>query len=474
MSHRFMPSVLSSFAVVLLLILLAPGALATDVKVMGFTDVTLQWADTPQGRARNQDNFQTVQRTRAWLMFHVSENLKSVLMLELDNIWGADMPGMRGGSLGTDGLNIGVKEAYINWAVPDTSIRVRMGLLPIILPGIGPISPLTNQVDSVVSMWARGAGVVVSGQISEQVGLTGFWMRTSNDNAPRIEGKKLRDSADLFGLVVPVTGDGYDVRPWVMFSRAGKDDPLFTYRPTLTPAFPSNSPATTRNGRNYANGWWAGAAANITAADPWHFGVDINYGRINGVTRDMDRGGWYASAMAEYKFASATPGLLAWYTSGDDADPWNGSERMPTILANWYGSNFGFMAGYDNFNHDSIITAGEPTGTWGVSAYVRDISFVENIKHLVRVSYYQGTNSNEMAKYVKNGFTSMGSVPLWLYLTEDDRVTEVNLGTYWEIYKNFTWAVEANWHHLHRGDNWDLSGHKSNSFRVASTWRYIF
>lgn len=39
----------------------------------------------------------------------------------------------------------------------------------------------------------------------------------------------------------------------------------------------------------------------------------------------MKRSGWYAALLAEYKLESYTPGLLFWYSSGDDANAYNGS-----------------------------------------------------------------------------------------------------------------------------------------------------
>ena len=71
-----------------------------------------------------------------------------------------------------------------------------MGLLPFILPGIGAVNPYTHEVDSVTTMWARGAGVMVSGELSENVALTTFWLRAANDNSAG----NFMDNADLGGL----------------------------------------------------------------------------------------------------------------------------------------------------------------------------------------------------------------------------------------------------------------------------------
>lgn len=450
------------------------SASAVDARMMGFTDVTMQWADTSFNRNASSDRFQATQRSRFWLQLSTSEYLKGMLMFEIDNIWGADKTGMRGGQLGTDGFNIGVKESYIDWFIPDTSIRVRMGLQSFILPGIGQVNPYTGEVDSVVAMWARGAGIIASGEINDNLGLTAFWMRPSNDNAPT-DGKHMKDSADLGGLIATVKGDGFDIKPWAMFSRSGKDDPVFTYRPTLNPAFPVHAtPGSVKNPSDYAEGWWAGFAANAIMFSPFRLGFEFNWGGIDGVVKEMDRAGWYTSLLAEYAMDDMIPGLLAWYSSGDDSDPWNGSERMPTILGNWYGSSMGFGGQFDNLGLQSSVVGIEPTGTWGVSLYLRDISFVENIKHTARVLYYRGTNSNEMARYIGDGYTKVAGAPTWLYLTKDDAVVETNLNTTWQIYKNLTWSLECGWMHLNRGSDWDIPGEKKNAVRLASTFRYMF
>ncbi|WP_300707873.1 outer membrane homotrimeric porin [uncultured Desulfovibrio sp.] len=461
----------------ILLCLLSPGfscrADAVETKIMGFTDVTTQLADTTFGDRGSTDIFQGTQRSRIWLMMNASENVGGTMMFELDNIWGRDAPGMQGGQLGADGVNIGIKEAYIDWKIPDSTIRVRMGILPFILPGIGAINPYTHEVDSVTTMWARGAGVMLSGSLTENIDLTTFWLRPANDNSA----DGFMDNADMGGFILPIRWEGFDIRPWGMVSFSGRNDPVFTYRPTLTPAYPVHTgpgTLTEDNPADYAVGWWAGVAATVTALDPWKFGLDFNYGNIRGVTEDMNRSGWYVSALAEYKLDAVVPGLLAWYASGDDGDPHNGSERMPTILGNWYGSAMGFSGQFDNFAWQSQLVGLEPTGTWGVSAYLRDFSFIPDVTHTLRALFYGGTNDDNMAGYVGDGYTKVLGTPTWLYLTQSDHVVEVNFNTTWKVYDNLFWAIEASWMNLHRGNCWDLPSHRDNGYRIASTVRFVF
>ena len=125
----------------ILLCLLSPGfscrADAVETKIMGFTDVTTQLADTTFGDRGSTDIFQGTQRSRIWLMMNASENVGGTMMFELDNIWGRDAPGMQGGQLGADGVNIGIKEAYIDWKIPDSTRQRRSTseFMTSVLPG---------------------------------------------------------------------------------------------------------------------------------------------------------------------------------------------------------------------------------------------------------------------------------------------------------------------------------------------------
>ena len=40
-----------------------------------------------------------------------------------------------GGSIGTDGKVVEVRYSYIDWAIPETDVLVRMGLQPFVKPG---------------------------------------------------------------------------------------------------------------------------------------------------------------------------------------------------------------------------------------------------------------------------------------------------------------------------------------------------
>lgn len=89
----------------------------------------------------------------------------------------------------------------------------------------------------------------------------------------------------------------------------------------------------------HGSAWYGGIAAQLSAFEPFNFALDAAYGSVdvgmselNGHHFDVKRSGWYAVFLAEYKMDFGTPGILLWYTSGDDANPYNGSERLPSIF----------------------------------------------------------------------------------------------------------------------------------------------
>ncbi|MDE7065208.1 MAG: hypothetical protein K2O70_07025, partial [Desulfovibrionaceae bacterium] len=65
-------------------------------------------------------------------------------------------------------------------------------------------------------------------------------------------------------------------------------------------------------------------------------------GRRHFDSNRYDRRGWYVSALAEYRMEYFTPGIFFWYSSGDDGNLNNGSERMPALSGNWEYTHTGF------------------------------------------------------------------------------------------------------------------------------------
>ena len=75
-------------------------------------------------------------------------------------------------------------------------------------------------------------------------------------------------------------------------------------------------------------------------------------------------------------------------------------------------------------------------GTWGIGLQLRDMSFIENIKHTFRVAYWGGTNSPSMVKYMAHPWSwNEGTLYDGPYLTTNDGILEFNLVNSWQLWR---------------------------------------
>ncbi|MBO4295792.1 MAG: outer membrane homotrimeric porin [Desulfovibrio sp.] len=422
-----------------------------------------------QGWGRwGEDRFEAKNRVRLQLEAVASESLSGTVYFEMGTFtWGK---AKTGGALGADGKIIKIKHSYLDWKVPDTDVKVRMGLQRIFLPDYATEASQVFDADV--------AGISVSAPFNENAALTAFWARPFNDNWEGGERGCVSylDNADFFGLSLALNFDGFKLTPWVMGGMIGKN----TFRTWdeknnrywyygkdvdsgggwgfgLAPAAYADRGRDRSNA--YAGAIWAGLTGEFTGCDPFRLAWSFNYGSIATGEEALDRRGFYAALLAEYKFDWGTPGIYGWYSSGDDDDPTNGSERLPSI-----GGNNESTSGLTSIATMATWTLGRDgvlgqtlSGTWGVGLRVRDVSFVENLKHTLHVNYYQGTNSSDMARYIKGAASpykivtpntsapDFNTVDYGLYLTDKDRAFEVGLMSTWQIYDNLRLLVEANY-----------------------------
>ncbi len=475
----------------------APGAEAVDFKAKGEWIFEFSYNDglsfarntratgpdgkrySRYGNGRGGDNFTAAQRVRLQLDAVASESLSGQVFFEIGNQnWGrAD----QGGALGTDGIMVEVRRAFIDWIVPNTDLRVRMGLQGMALPSYTFDSGVFN--DDV-------AGVTASYRFTDNVSLLAFWARPYNDNyinshPGQGDSSAFMDNTDAFGVVLPLTFDGFKITPWGMVSFIGPNslgpnnngtaggDQSLNVASGLTPAYwrtgntrGYGGPA--RNNGEYATAWWAGLTGEVTAADPLRVAWDANYGSVSyNDTAYLNRSGWFINLLVEYKLDWGVPGIYGWYGSGDDSNPKNGSERMPVFSINNSDlglSTFGFNGGYFAANSDGYSLGQTYAGTWGIGVRIRDISFIEDLTHTVRVNLFSGTNDPVNAKYITgkkdwgndgrasggvyNDFNGGPGSLSGVYLTTADYGMEVNVDSLYKIYENLDMMVELGYIHL--------------------------
>ena len=449
----------------------ATGASAIDFKAKGQWIMSFDYGQNGgftggNGRTgfnKSEDEFEANQRVRLQLDAVASESLSGTVFFEIGaNTWGQSKTG---GALGADdNQNIKLKNAYIDWLVPQTDLKVRMGIQGMALPSFTTESQVFN--DDV-------AGITASYQFNENVAVTALWARPWNDNytAANTSQSNYMDNVDLAALLVPLTFDGVKVTPWIMYAAIGPNAfrntnnnylgnitgtsakfPTAGMFPVAGSRHKDGTDASKKLGE-YGNTIWAGLTGEVTMFDPIRIAWDVNYGSASYDDSRLNRSGWLASLLAEYKLDWAIPGIYGWYGSGDDSNPANGSERMPSLSVNNSNNGFSNFA----FNGNPYI-AREATlgysmsGTWGVGARLKDMSFVENLKHTLRVNLIGGTNDPNLVKKLnRNGLSlapnaggvdgTAGMDPL--YMTSQDYALEVGLTNTYKMYDNFTIMLDA-------------------------------
>lgn len=463
----------------------------------------------PKHRTNSNDTFEASQRLRLQLDAVASESLSGTVGFEIgDQRWGM---AEQGGALGADATNvIKLKSAYIDWVVPSTEFSFRMGIQGLALP---------NAAGGSAIMDGDVAGIVANYRFSDAVSLTALWMRPVNDNfsadySGKASDQNYLDNMDLFAVSLPVTLDGYEITPWLMYGMLGKnslrgldevngaepwetsDGILGLTVPGLTTGFnfSGTTPLTASStGKAYGNMFWAGLPIVISVLDPLNIEIDLNYGYVEEMGRfdiikrgnesDIVRGstqrqGWLVKALVEYKLEWGVPGIFGWYASGDDGNVKNGSERLPSLAG---AGNFTSFIGDGNLAwgsfDDSCDWAMTYSGTWGIGLQLRDMSFMEDLSHTFRVAYWGGTNSPGMVKYMESASSWRegygGDGP---YLTTNDGLLEFNLVNQWRIYENLELNLELGYIvNMMDQDTWQKSGYYggagNGSFEKQDAWK---
>ena len=444
----------------------ATGANAIDFKAKGQWIMSFDYGmhgNFSESKAKNnsgfknEDEFEARQRVRLQLDAVASEALSGTVFFEIgDQVWGDND---NGGALGADGKVVELKRAYIDWMVPQTDLKVRMGIQGIALPSF--TTNASQIMDDDV------AAISLNYQFNENVGLTAFWARPYNDNAGykrsnagSTKWDNYMDNMDMFAVLLPLTFDGVKVTPWVMYAAMGPGmfdnakDPGNAWG-RASAGMQSGFKGTDWND-SYGNAFWAGVTGEVTYWDPFRIAWDVNYGSASYEDQKMNREGWLASLLLEYKLDWGTPGLYGWYGSGDDSNPKNGSERMPVVSANGNNgfSNFAFN-GNPYIAREGVLGT-NMTGTWGIGARLKDVSFLEDLKHTLRVNFMGGTNAPKMAKYIrdygnpyaKHGVSDVARYATAydpMYLTTDDTALEIGLTNTYKMYDNFTVMLDASY-----------------------------
>ena len=480
-----------------------------DVKVKGrwdfsFTAVFNGGFDKDgdrNGTHRNDDNFTANQRIRTQVNFIMSENLQAVLQFEIGGLtWGRSTAATgknAGGGLGADGVNVETKHAYLDWMVPDTGLHIRMGLQAVALPSSDLGSPLLD--DDV-------AAVVASYKFNDTFALTAFWARPFDDrrNDSGNLARSFDDETDLFGLVLPISLDGATISPYFMYGKVGAASGFYG-------DFTIPTGAAARGNTSSASAWWMGAAAEVNMFDPLTLTAEFTYGSIGrndvaddfadisnafGRFNEVSSRGWYLAATLDYKLDWGTPGIFGWYSSGDKASDVSGKARlgrMPTVHGDQDFTSFGMDGAAGDGAGSGYLMGESVIGTWGLGLQIADVSFIKNLKHTLRFTYYNGTNDHRV---VRNGRGGSGTA-MWgdaadfnekmaligagadgqtvNYLTTKDHAYEINFDHKYKIYENLAAILELGVIKIDRDEKtWGRDFQNDAAYKAAIAFEFRF
>ncbi|MFI3272725.1 MAG: outer membrane homotrimeric porin [Pseudomonadota bacterium] len=421
------------------------GAQAADVKVSGKWNFGFH-AMSNTDYADGENDFNASQRLRLQMDIIASENLKGVIFFEIGNsTWGNSD---QGAALGADGKTVEVKRSFIDWTVPSTDAKVRMGIQGITLPGGAFGSALLD--DDV-------AAVVVSNAFSDTFALTAFWARPYDGKSSDIDDDttgtpySYNDEMDIFALVAPITLDGHAITPYFVYTAIGSDSALS--------GAGVNDNGTYKAGKfgDDVDAYYLGVAYTMSAFDPFTLDMSFLYGNADG--GNIDQSGWMVDLKAAYALDFMTPAIIGWYATGADSE---GDGVLPTFGGGcWYPTSFGYVGSC--YQEDTNI--GEaPEGTWAIGLELADISFIEDLSHVFRFVYSRGTNDADVDgdKVLLNSFNQA------VYMTSSESAIEVNFDSTYQIYENLAFIVELGL------IDYDMNDNSNDETAYKATFNFVY
>lgn len=449
-----------------------PDAAGLEVKPSGVWDFAFEQHDNLSYLKHNavDKNFGAVQRMRLRMDFIMSESLSATYQAQIGVFtWGGPASGLiagmggnvsedLGGALGSRAANIVTRLAYLDWIVPHSRVKIRMGQQPVAVPSFTFKSPVLDN---------DGTGIVMAVPVTDDTGLTAFWLRTASDSRRGATGLTGRhDTNDLFSLIGEYRWNGLTVSPWGMMGVFGRDAHTrkrFDMAPDKARVFP----------------WWVGASARLSVFDPLTVTLDAYYSRLSGAGsengKSFGQAGWYVGGGVSWHTAYGIPALKSWYASGDGKNQ-NKASGRPLSLAGrfnptnlYFDNKWGIAQNGVSPDYWGVCVA---DGTWGVSLQWNKLSFMEKLSHSMSVTYFQGTNAWQNLGRRSNSADAMSK--RMTYLTVKDSAVELDFLTEYNIYKNLAAVLELGYVIENFAAKYRDNVQFSNAWRAALNFRYEF
>lgn len=404
-------------------------------------------------------------RARAQFRFIANENLWGVLYTEYKTRVGSSDAAI---GTGSSDRALGIKNVYLGFRYPGTEVYTQAGIWNVNLPGAAAGNMVLGDLDA-------GAVMVESpivDAVSFNVGYIRAYDRNSTDTTQyRNAGDNAKDELDLFYAALPITVDGVSLKPYAMYGLIGQHsyDAVAGLEGLTTPG----STDFTKN----VNAWWGGAAFELTMFDPIVFQADLVYGSVDADQKENDRDGFGMDASIAYNGLDfVKPKMVFAYTTGEDDDTDNGSERLPIVNDDWAFGSF-YFGGSALTSAD--LSSTEQSGFWTLGLSLEDISFLDKLTHDVHFLYIKGTNDSDLIKEAAaGGLTNIEANGN--FLTDEDQAFEVDFNTNYQIYDELAAVVEFGYINMDLDtDTWDSyndlrDGKEDDAFKFAVGLLYNF
>ena len=442
--------------------------------------------------AYSPENFNATTRIRFGFDYVASEDLSATILFQYRNgSWGNNngndfTADHELSAMGT-GSHFRMRLAYLDWTIPSTDVKVRMGRHAVVAPSYAFGSAILD---------GRGDGITITSALNDNINVGFTWVRI--DSGVRGSDKYLdkfgnakpfgtwgyADDSDAVMLNAEFAYDGFKVAPWLMYAstQKGAEAYLFTSDNNI---LSSRSPYFSDFA---ADSFVIGASAELNMFDPFVFAIDALYSNTklhNANTLDdpfvedsLD--GFYIGAKASYKFDNGTASLGGWYATGNDWNEgnFNRNDNGFVLLDGGFSASTilfdGNMVGVDGFTNVMNGGTDSPFGTWGIIAEYANFSFIENLSHTARVLYVKGTSENETAvagTYYRTSNSLLGN------FTKDDSAIEIDFDTTYQIYKNLSATLQLGYAIFDQSDLDPLDAtlkEQDDIFRSALTFVYKF
>jgi hypothetical protein len=276
---------------------------------------------------------------------------------------------------------------------------------------------------------------------------------------------------DIFGLILPIKGEGWNLTPYAAFASIGAGSGFMEYLATQAAA----GPAPVFHGSDSTTAWWGGFALNLNIWDPLTFALDVTYGRMGELEFDytgtntdyadlgiesVETSGWFIDAALDYKLDWGTVGIFGWFSTGDDLDDLEDGElgRMPSVS---FDSGFAWDS-FGGWGSNSIGQDGQFSftylGTWGIGVKLANVSFIEDLSHTLKAAYLRGTNDSDIigafGYFDLDPNKTLRISGEKVYMTDDDAAIEITLDTQYKLYENLSLYLELGYIHLDMDSAW--------------------